>query len=50
MYDVLEVCRHIINYSNAKDYRISNFKLQKLLYFVQAYFLIASRDKQPCFR
>lgn len=50
MYDVLEVCRHIINYSNAKDYGISNFKLQKLLYFVQAYFLIASRDKQPFFR
>lgn len=50
MYDVLEVCRHVINYSNAKKYSISNLKLQKLLYFIQAYFLIASPNKKPCFR
>ena len=50
MYDVLEVCRHVINYSNAKKYSISNLKLQKLLYFIQAYFLIASPKKEPCFR
>lgn len=39
-YDVLEVCRHVINYSNEKEYGISNLKLQKVLYFIQAYFLI----------
>ena len=39
-YDVLEVCRHVINYSNEQDYGISNLKLQKVLYFIQAYFLI----------
>lgn len=39
-YKVLDICRHIINYSNEKDYGISNLKLQKVLYFVQAYFLI----------
>lgn len=39
-YDVLEICRHVINYSNEKDYGISNLKLQKMLYLIQAYFLI----------
>ena len=39
-YDVLEVCRHVINYSNEQDYGISNLKLQKVLYLIQAYFLI----------
>lgn len=47
IYNVLEVCRHIINYSNSKNYEISNLKLQKLLYFVQGCFLV---DKDaPCF-
>lgn len=49
VYDVLEVCRHIINYSNEKNYGISNLKLQKILYFVQAYFLLESDGKSPCF-
>ena len=47
MYRVLDVCRHIIKYSNDRRYGISNLKLQKLLYFIQAYFLIV-RD-EPCF-
>ena len=29
-YDVLEVCRHVINYSNEQEYGISNLKLQKV--------------------
>ena len=29
MYNVLDVCRYVINYSNDKDYGISNLKLQK---------------------
>lgn len=41
-YKVLDVCRHVINYSNEKDYGISNLKLQKVLYFIQAYFLIST--------
>ena len=40
MYSVLDICRYIIHYSNAKGYPVSNLKLQKLLYFVQAYFLM----------
>lgn len=47
-YDVLDVCRFIINYSNEKDYGISNLKLQKILYFTQAYFLV--KTEKPCFR
>ena len=46
-YNVLEVYRHIINYSNDKNYEISNLKLQKLLYFAQGCFLI-DKDR-PCF-
>lgn len=49
MYPVLDICRYIINYSNKKNYEISNLKLQKLLYFVQACFLCFSQDKKPCF-
>lgn len=48
-YNVLEVCRHIINYSNEHDYGISNLKLQKVLYFVQAYFLTNEKNHNPCF-
>lgn len=49
MYDVLDVCRYLINYSNDKDYGVSNLKLQKLLYFVQAFFLINEKTSCPCF-
>lgn len=42
-YKVLDVCKYVIDYSNEKEYGISNLKLQKILYFIQAYFLI----KQP---
>lgn len=48
-YNVLDVCRHVINYSNQNDYGISNLKLQKILYFIQAYFLINKKDHNPCF-
>lgn len=47
VYSVLDICYYIIMYSNNKDYGVSNLKLQKLLYFIQAWFLITV-DK-PCF-
>lgn len=37
-YKVLDVCRHVINYSNEHDYGISNLKLQKVLYFISGLF------------
>ena len=48
MYDVLDVCVYVINYINDKEYGISNLKLQKILYFIQAFFLIAT--PKQCFR
>lgn len=49
MYNVLDICRFIINYCNEKDYNLSNLKLQKILYFIQAYFVSNTDDKEPCF-
>lgn len=48
MYSVLDVCRYVISYCNRKRYLLSNLKLQKLLYFIQAYFLTSCN--RPCFR
>lgn len=39
-YDVLDVCRYIIKYSTKRQEAVSNLKLQKELYFVQAAFLV----------
>ena len=50
MYSALDVSRYIINYSNKHEYNISNLKLQKLLYFVQAYYLAFTESHHPCFR
>ena len=47
MYNVLDVSRFVINYCNGKKYLISNLRLQKLLYFIQAYFL--KNGEEPCF-
>ena len=49
MHSALDVARYIINYSNKKDYHISNLKLQKLLYFTQAYYLAFTDSHKPCF-
>lgn len=48
IYEVLTIARYIINYCNEKGYEITNLKLQKLLYFVQAVFL--SLLNKPCFK
>lgn len=49
-YNVLDVSRYVINYSNEKDCGISNLKLQKILYFIQAYFLTNTPNGGPCFK
>lgn len=41
VYSALEAARHIINYANQTKRFISALKLQKILYFVQAEFLIS---------
>lgn len=47
VYSALEVARHIINYSNQAEQFLSVLKLQKIMYFVQAKFLIS--QGRPCF-
>lgn len=46
-YNVIDVAEYSINYSNDKKYNISNLKLQKLLYYIQAAFLVEKNE--PCF-
>lgn len=48
-YAALDVARYIINYSNKEEYGVSNLKLQKLLYFIQAEYLAGTDEKRPCF-
>lgn len=48
MYTAREVSYRIIAESHAKEHLVSNLKLQKLLYLVQAYFLVELG--YPCFR
>lgn len=47
LYNVLDVCRYIVKYSDENNKWVSNLKLQKLLYFIQAMFLV-NKD-EPCF-
>lgn len=49
MYDVIDVSRFIINYCNDKGYFINDNKLQKILYYVQAMFIIDENENEPCF-
>ncbi len=47
MRSALEIARYILCYCGQQGYFISNLKLQKILYFVQAEFLVATG--RPCF-
>lgn len=49
-YSALDISRYAINYSNEKGYGISNLKLQKILYFIQAFFLVKTPNNIPCFK
>lgn len=39
MYGVLDISKYVIYYSNEHNYGITNIRLQRILYFVQLYFL-----------
>lgn len=47
MYRALNVARYIIERCHLQNKTISNLKLQKILYFVQAEFLVSKN--RPCF-
>jgi len=48
-YKVLDVARYVINYCNEAKQEITNLRLQKILYFVQACFLVSKGLNNPCF-
>ena len=47
MYDATKIAEYAIEYENKKNRPISNLRLQKLLYFIQAQFLV--NNHEPCF-
>lgn len=47
MYSAKEIARYIIDYSEDQGHCVSNLRLQKLLYFIQADFLVQKNRK--CF-
>ena len=47
MYDALDVAEYVIHYEHSQDRSISNLRLQKLLYFVQAQFWVT--HNRACF-
>ena len=49
MNRAIDVAYFVINYANDHKYNISNLKLQKLLYYIQAAFLLKSEGKELCF-
>lgn len=48
MYEALDVAKYVVQYCNEKKYPISNLRLQKLLYFIQATFI--QEKNELCFR
>ncbi|MEY8001782.1 Panacea domain-containing protein [Clostridium sp. Mt-5] len=47
IYNALDVARYVINYSNHINSPISNLQLQKIMYYIQAAFLV--EKDQRCF-
>ena len=41
-YNALDIAEYIIKYEDAKDHLINNLKLQKVLYFLQAQFVVST--------
>lgn len=46
-YKALDIAKYVINYEHSKKREITNLRLQKLLYFVQAKVLVETGS--PCF-
>ncbi|TAN66821.1 DUF4065 domain-containing protein [Paraclostridium sordellii 8483] len=47
MYNVLEVAQHVVNKSIEIEKPVTHLKLQKMLYYIQAAFLV--EHGEPCF-
>lgn len=48
-YSAIDVAGYIVEYCNENGLNISNLRLQKLLYFIQAYFLMKSNGERIAF-
>lgn len=46
-YSASNIAEYVISYCKEKDYLMTNLKLQKVLYFIQAEFLVSAEF--PCF-
>lgn len=44
MYDALKVAEYVIKYSTLKGTPVSNLRLQKVLYFIQAEFMVSTNN------
>lgn len=49
MYKALSVAHYIIDYYNSHGRAINIYKLQNILYLVQAEFLVSTKYHRPCF-
>ena len=49
MYTALQIADYVIQRCQQKGYVISELKLQKVLYFIQAQFLVFGYENTPCF-
>lgn len=49
MYNALDVAQYVVNHEAAKGRTVSNLRLQKLLYFIQAQFIVNTPNEEPCF-
>lgn len=48
--NVLKVCEYILFHCDPNKYYITNLKLQKLLYFCEASYLLKSKGTEACFK
>ena len=48
-YDIMDVATFIVNYCAETKRSINNLYLQKLLYFVHAFFLVETKEQRPLF-
>ena len=47
MYNIIEVSEYAIKYSEKRGAPVNNLRLQRLLYFIQAEFMVSKNE--PCF-
>ena len=47
VYSAMDIANYVITYTHSRNKTVNNLKLQKILYFIQAQFLITYYE--PCF-